>query len=276
MENVGTQRHVAHDQLLCAHLRIIRPKPRQRCLVKLGLVQTRAYDSNETGIAKVSKLLEKLGRHEADIVCLPEQWLKENEIDDFDVGFSRFKKIAKEYSMTVIPGAFYEKRKNSQVISSPIIGPTGEIVGVQEKIHPFGYEKGLIKPGTKTKVFKTACKFGIIICYDMVFSDVAQSLVKKGAQVLFSPSRIVKRGIVPWRMYVQVRALENRVPILAANVQNNRFGGNSLIIDLHENDQVMIPSTLVLKGESAKALKFDLTKYEKSRRGRFSDHQRFT
>ncbi len=245
-------------------------------MIKLGLVQTRTHDSNEIGIATISKLVEKLGRHETDIICLPEQWLKENKITNFDIEFSRFKKIAKEYSMTIIPGAFYEKRKNRYVISSPIIDPTGEIIGMQEKIHPFDYEKDLVKPGTKTKVFKTACKFGIIICYDMVFSDVAQSLVKKGAQVLFSPSRIVKRGIIPWHMYVQVRALENRIPILAANVQNNRFGGNSLIVNMCENDKVMIPSTLVLKGESAKALEFDLTKYEKSRKDRFSDHQRFT
>ena len=72
----------------------------------------------------------------------------------------------------------------------------------------------------------------MIICYDMVFPKVANTLVKKGAQVLLSPSRIVRRGIKPWQMYVQVRSLENRIPILAANVENQRFGGNSLIVDL--------------------------------------------
>lgn len=245
-------------------------------LIKLGLVQTRTHGSNKIGISAVSRLVEKLGKQETDIVCLPEQWLKENRIADFDTEFSRFKKIAKEYSMTIIPGAFYEKRKNGQVIAAPIIGPEGEIVGTQEKIHPFDYEKDLVKPGTKAKVFKTACKFGIIICYDMVFSDVAETLVKKGAQVLFSPSRIVKSGITPWHLYVQVRALENRIPILAANVQNNRFGGNSIIVSMHELDRVMIPNVLTLKGESAKSLEFDLSKYEKSRKGRFSDHRRFT
>ncbi|WP_042685953.1 carbon-nitrogen hydrolase family protein [Candidatus Nitrosotenuis chungbukensis] len=245
-------------------------------MIKLGVVQARTYGSNESGIDIISKLVEKLGKQETDIVCLPEQWLKENKIVDCDTEFSRFKKIAKEYSMTVIPGAFYEKRKNGNVISAPIIDSTGEIIGAQEKIHPFDYEKDLVRPGTKAKVFKTACKFGIIICYDMVFSDVAETLVKKGAQVLFSPSRIVKRGIVPWHLYVQVRALENRVPVLAANVQNSRFGGNSIIVSMHEQDRVMIPSTLTLKGESAKSLEFDLSKYEKSRKGRFSDHRKFT
>ena len=33
-------------------------------------------------------------------------------------------------------------------------------------------------------------------------------------------------------MYVQVRVLENRVPILAGNIENHRFGGNSLVVDL--------------------------------------------
>ncbi|MBI5147336.1 MAG: carbon-nitrogen hydrolase family protein [Thaumarchaeota archaeon] len=245
-------------------------------MIKLGLVQAHTYGANEIGISIISKLVEKLGKQETDIVCLPEQWLKENRIVDFSIEFSRFKKIAKEYSMTIIPGAFYEKRKNGHVISSPIIDQTGEIMGTQEKIHPFDYEKGLVKPGTDAKVFKTACKFGIIICYDMVFSDVAETLVKKGAQVLFSPSRIVKRGITPWHLYVQVRALENRIPILAANVQNNRFGGNSIIVSMYERDRVMIPSVLTLKGESAKSLEFDLSKYEKSRKGRFADHRKFT
>ena len=240
------------------------------------MVQARAHNSNEAGIAAISKLVERLGRQEADIVCLPEQWLKENKVDSFDTEFSGFKKIAREYSMTVIPGAFYEKRKNGHVISSPVIGPTGEIIGVQEKIHPFGYERGLVRPGTKAKVFKTACKFGVIICYDMVFPDVAQSMVKSGAQVLFSPSRIVRRGIAPWHMYVHVRALENRIPILAANVQNRRFGGSSIIVDLHENSNVMVPSAHILNGESAKAQEFDLARYEKSRKSRFSDHRKFT
>lgn len=245
-------------------------------MVKIGLVQTRTYGSNGAGIARIAKLVEKLGKQETDIVCLPEQWLKENKIVDFDAEFSEFKKIASEYSMTVIPGAFYEKRDGGQVISAPVIDPSGEIVGVQEKIHPFDYEKDLVTPGTKAKIFRTACKFGVIICYDMVFSDVAETLVKKGAQILLSPSRIVKRGIIPWKMYVQVRALENRIPILAANVQNNRFGGSSMIVRLRERDRVMIPDILTLRGESAKSLELDVSKYEKSRMTRFSDHRKFT
>ena len=244
-------------------------------MVKLGLIQTVSQSTNQKGIAQAVKILKKLGRNNTDIVCLPEQWLKNNEISDFDLEFLDFKKIAKEFSMTIIPGAFYEITKEKTSIISPVIGPNGEFIGRQEKIHPFDYEKDNVKPGNEAKIFNTACKFGIVICYDMVFPNVAHTFVKKGAQVLFSPSRIVKRGIQPWQMYVQVRALENRIPIIAANVESQRFGGNSLIVDLSENNKVVTTKVFKLNGESGISKEFNLDKYEKSRKSRFLDSNKF-
>ena len=238
-------------------------------MVKLGLVQTISYSNNEKGMSQVSEILKRLGKKETEIVCMPEQWLKSNEIADFDSEFSEFRKIAKEFSMTIIPGAFYETIKRKMSIVSPIIGPEGEIIGRQEKIHPFDYEKDIVNPGNEAKIFNTSCKFGVIVCYDMVFPKVANTLAKKGAQVLFSPSRIVRRGITPWQMYVQIRALENRIPILAANVENHRFGGNSMIIDLNENNKVVTTKITKLKGENGKAKEFTLGKYEKIRKRDF-------
>ena len=206
---------------------------------------------------------------------MPEQWLKNNHVSDWDFQFLEFKKIAKDFGMTIIPGAFYETKKGKTSIVSPIIGPKGEIIGKQEKIHPFDYEKDNVKPGKEAKIFKTACKFGVVICYDMVFPKVANTLARKGAQILLSPSRIVKRGIEPWQMYVQVRALENRIPILAANVTNHRFGGNSLIVDLAENNKVVTTKIIKLSGEQGVSREFDLKKYEMVRKRRFSDSNKF-
>ena len=244
-------------------------------MVKVGLIQTRSYVSNEIGISRISKKLQKLGKKETDIVCLPEQWLKNNEIVDFDSEFSEFKKIAKDFSMTVIPGAFYKTSPKHTSIIAPIIGPKGEFIGFQEKIHPFDYEQKTVKPGKEAKIFDTVCKFGVIVCYDMVFPKVANTLTKKGAQVLLSPSRIVKRGVEPWQMYVQVRALENRIPILAANVESNRFGGSSIIVDLSENNKVVTTKTIKLKGEAEVTEIFNVEKYKKSRKQRFSDLNKF-
>lgn len=227
-------------------------------------------------MAQASKMLERLGKSEADVVCFPEQWLADNKIDDFEATFAPFSKMAKEYSMGIIAGAFYTKSGTKQTISAPVIDHTGNIIGTQEKIHPFEYEKDLIKAGTEVKVFSSKCKFGVIICYDMVFADVAETLVKKGAEVLFSPSRIVRRGIFPWHLYVQARSLENRVPILASNVQNAKFGGKSIIVDLTDNDGVMTPKTKITIGQTMRFETFDLKKYESSRKARYSDHRKFS
>jgi predicted amidohydrolase len=244
-------------------------------MVKVGIIQTRTYKTNKEGINRISKFLERLGKKKTEIVCLPEQWLKNNEIDDFDSEFLEFKEIAKKYQMTIIPGAFYEKIKSRVTISSPVIGPKGDIIGKQEKIHPFDYEKNIASPGKEVKIFNTACKFGVVICHDIVFSKVSEKLVKKGAQIIFSPSRIVRRGINPWETYVQARSLENRVPVLAANVKNRKFGGNSMIIDLFENNKVMIPKIIKIKEEGFAIKKFDLKKFEKNRMIRFSESKKF-
>jgi predicted amidohydrolase len=36
-------------------------------------------------------------------------------------------------------------------------------------------------------------KFGIGICYDVVFPEVSRSLLRKGAEILFFPSKINKK-----------------------------------------------------------------------------------
>ena len=244
-------------------------------MVKLGLIQTSSQGSNEKRIFAAAAILEKLGKKDTDIACLPEQWLKNNAIEDFDEEFSSFKKIAKKFSMTIIPGAFYDISKKRTVITSPVIGPIGEFIGKQEKIHPFDYEKDSVKPGKEAKIFNTACKFGVVICYDMVFPNVANTFARKGAQVLFSPSRIVRRGIEPWQMYVKVRSLENRIPILAANVDSQRFGGSSMIVDLSEKDKVMTTKITELEGEEGISKEFNLDKYEESRNKRFQDSNKF-
>jgi len=245
-------------------------------MVKVGVVQVGSFRTNQEGVEKVSEILEQMGKKRTEIVCLPEQWLNDNKISDFEKEFSPFFKVAKKYKMTIIPGAFYHRTSKGIVICSPVINPNGETIGIQEKIHPFDYEKNIIKPGREAKIFDTACRFGIIICYDMVFPKVVSTMVKKGAQIIFSPSRIVKRGIEPWHLYVQVRALENRIPILAVNVQNHKFGGNSLIVDLKENNKIVIPKITKLRGQSSSAKYFDLSKYESIRKTRYSDARKFS
>ena len=244
-------------------------------MTKVGLIQTKSYENNKEAIEKISKLLQKLGKVETEIVCLPEQWLPNNQIRNYDNEFLEFKKIAKDYSMTIIPGAFYEKNENKVTINSPIIGPEGEIIGKQEKIHPYDYEKETVNSGTEAKVFNTSCKFGIMICYDTVFPSVAETLTKKGAEILFTPSRIVKEGIEPWKMYVQVRSLENRIPIIAPNVKDEKFGGNSLIVELVKEGKIVKTKINELDKKYEESINIRFADYDNIRKERVKDRNNF-
>ena len=244
-------------------------------MTKVGLIQTKSYENNKEAIENISKQLQKLGKVETEIVCLPEQWLPNNQIKNYDHEFLEFKKIAKDYSMTIIPGAFYEKNENKISINSPIIGPEGEIIGKQEKIHPYDYEKETVKPGTEAKIFNTSCKFGIMICYDTVFPGVAETLTRKGAEILFSPSRIVKEGIEPWKMYVQVRSLENRIPIIAPNVKDEKFGGNSLIVELVKEGKIVKTKINELDKKYEESVNIRFADYDNIRKERLKDRNNF-
>jgi predicted amidohydrolase len=223
-------------------------------LQRIALVQINSYNNKTKAVEHVLKLLNKAGSSDSDIVCLPELWYTKI-VTNFESEFDKIIDAAKDYNMVIIPGAFIEKRSksgnNGLQISSPIIGNQGVIWGRQLKIHPFGPQRKAVKAGNKVELFKSGnFKFGIGICYDIVFPEVARALVKKGADILFFPSKIRYEGIRPWHMYVQVRALENRIPIAAPNVCNdnddssdNIYKGKSIFVDFdyHDKTDITVP-----------------------------------
>ncbi len=65
-------------------------------LIKLGILQTGPHVTNKKGTDEVLRLLTNAAKSETDIICLPEQWQKENTFD-FDAWFASIKKLSKEY-----------------------------------------------------------------------------------------------------------------------------------------------------------------------------------
>jgi omega-amidase len=213
---------------------------------------------------------------------LPELWYTKT-VTDFETEFDKIIDVAKEYNMAIIPGAFMERRNNNNnalQISTPVIANDGVIAGRQLKIHPFRSQCKVLKAGTKVLLFKSGnFKFGIGICYDIVFPEVARALLKKGADILFFPSKIRHEGIKPWHLYVQVRALENRIPIAAPNVcddsrSNGIYRGKSIFVDFDYNYKMDIAVPKIRVGSSVNnqilIVNVDLKRSRKLRKKRFS------
>ncbi|HET7391750.1 MAG TPA: carbon-nitrogen hydrolase family protein [Nitrososphaeraceae archaeon] len=251
-------------------------------MLRIALVQIHLQDNKAKAVENTLKLLKKVGSSDSDIVCLPELWYSKI-VKNFETEFDKIIDVAKEYNMVIIPGAFIERSKNNNgndlQISSPVIANEGIILGRQLKIHPFGPQRKVVKAGTKVELFETGnFKFGIGICYDIVFPEVARALVKKGADILFFPSKIRYEGVKPWHMYVQVRALENRIPIAAPNIcnsSNSVYKGKSIFVDFEYNYKTDIAVPKLRFGSSVNdqilIMDLDLRRTRKLHKKRFED-----
>ena len=248
---------------------------------RIALVQIHLHQNKTKAVEHALKLLRKVGLSDSDIVCLPELWYTKTVIN-FETEFGKLIEAAKEYNMIIIPGAFIERSNdndNDLQISSPVISADGVIVGRQMKIHPFGSQRKVVRAGRNVELFESGnIKFGIGICYDIVFPEVVRALVKKGADILFFPSRIRYGGIKPWHMYVQVRALENRIPIAAPNVcgsGNSVYKGKSILVDFDYNYKTDIAVPKLRIGSSVNdqfiVMDTDLNHTRKLRKKRFED-----
>jgi predicted amidohydrolase len=210
-----------------------------------------------------------------ELVCLPELWYTKL-VTDFEKEFKVIIDAAREYDFTVITGAFNEKICDDTYVSCPIVTPNGSILGRQFKIHLFGNQRKTLKPGSKMEVFDIGrLKFSSPICYDLVFPEIARSAVLGGAELLFFPSKILQTGIKPWHLYLQVRALENRIPVVASNVCGGLFGGRSMIVDLQYDKKTDIATPKIKTGVAVREqiiiMDIDLKSSRQMRQRRFAD-----
>jgi omega-amidase len=253
-------------------------------MVNIGLIQLCQYDRlgaarrNQQILEHVRRLLCKVSNmhgSKIDLVCLPELWYTK-VVKDFEKEFKVIIDSARDYDFTVIPGAFKEKIYDDTYVSCPVVTPSGSILGRQFKIHLFGQQRTTLRRGSKMEVFEIGkLKFSVPICYDLVFPEIARTAVRKGADLLFFPSKIPKTGIYPWHLYLQVRALENRTPVIAANVCGGLFGGRSIIVDLEYDKSTDIAIPKVKTGAAVKEqiiiAHIDLKKSRQMRQRRFAN-----
>lgn len=100
-----------------------------------------------------------------------------------------FQEMARKHRIWLVPGSLYEKRDGAIYNTSPVFDPGGDVVARYSKMFPFSpYEQGTT-PGDQFCAFDVpgVGRFGIAICYDLWFPEVARTLTAMGAEVLLHP-----------------------------------------------------------------------------------------
>jgi len=214
-------------------------------MLRVACVQPEVFSDRKKCYLEIEKLVKNLldDCNNCDFICLPERWVplssRPSEYFQEERGkdYQFIKTLAKQYSINILSGGIWEKRKHSvePYITCYFFNQNGEEIGRQDKIHLYSYEKENFKPANELCVFKMKdfC-FAILICFDMAFFETPRLAAENGANILFSPTQIREEGMKNWEVYLKARALENRIPVVGCNTYGNflkrKFVGNSKII----------------------------------------------
>lgn len=247
--------------------------------IRVAAIQLGSEQSLYQGVIdKALSLVKEAAEGNVHIACLPEHWLIEYQ-DHVEESVAHLARAAKDNKIWLVTGANYTRAVSTTFVESLLLAPDGSVAGRQRKIHLFGDERSCAVAGSEYNVFDAgSCKVGIVICYDNAFPEVSRILALKGAEILFVPSRIRTEGLDPWLLYLRVRALENRIPIVAPNIfRPPRYPGRSVIVDVEEDQAsgVVVPNVTALTnpGDQVLIADIDLEKARRLRRQRFADRR---
>ncbi|MDR1801753.1 MAG: carbon-nitrogen family hydrolase [Lachnospiraceae bacterium] len=186
-----------------------------------------------------------------DLILLPEIWgcgffafdkYKENAEDLYGDTISFMSEWAKNLKAHIMTGSFLEKAENndgsySLYNTSALIDPRGEVLGTYNKIHLFGYrslETKLLKSGEAFCVVDTDFgKVGITTCYDLRFPEIYRMMLNSGTEIFLVCAAWPYERLNHWRLFNQVRALENQSFLISCNcagTQNGVTGGGHSMI----------------------------------------------
>ena len=174
---------------------------------------------------KVESLLGSAKVNGVDVLVLPELANSGYVFNSRDeaIGLSEevpagpFSKLLQTFSKQdrLVVSGICEREGTNLYNSAAALG-NGKLLATYHKVHLFNREGEWFLPGDKEPpVFEYGgFKFGLMICFDWAFPEMARVLTLKGAQVILHPANLV----LPYCQNAMItRSVENRVFTATAN-----------------------------------------------------------
>lgn len=195
----------------------------------------------DENLSRLKKLLQEAENNHVDVLVLPElcnsgyvfESLEEARSVAEEIPLGKFSEHLISWSNQdrLIVAGICESSPQG-LYNSAAVFAQGRHIATYRKIHLFLNEKDWFKPGTEEPPvveFKGA-RFGLMICFDWAFPEIARLLTLKGAQVILHPANLV----LPYCQDAMItRSIENSVFTATANRTGTErgveFSGNSQI-----------------------------------------------
>jgi predicted amidohydrolase len=219
---------------------------------KVAIVQVHSSMEKQQNLRRALELVKDSKSAGADLVVFPEflmafspssQTAKElAEIaEPLDGPFITALKEAANATRTAIVATIYETCSTADRVydTAVWINGAGSLAAIYRKLHlydAFGFrESDKFAAGTElaSTVRLEDGQYGMMICYDLRFPEMARMLALSGANILLAPSGWVQGDLKVdhWQTMIRARALENGCYVIAPDQVGNIYIGHSMIVD---------------------------------------------
>jgi deaminated glutathione amidase len=219
---------------------------------KVGIVQVQSSIEKKENLQRALELVKESKSAGADLVVFPEflmsfspasQTAKElAEIaEPLEGPFIKALKEAANATRTAIVATIYETCSiDDRVYDTAIwIDADGSLAAVYRKLHlydAFGFresDKFAAGVDLTQPVTLEDGRYGMMICYDLRFPEMARMLALSGANILLAPSGWVQGDLKVdhWQTMIRARALENGCYVIAPDQVGNIYIGHSMVVD---------------------------------------------
>lgn len=198
--------------------------------MKLGLIQMRVSADKEENLNKAVQEINRAAAQGAELICLPEMFLCPYDNQAFSLYaeaagghvWSVLSETARQNRIILVAGSFPEKADGHLYNTCFVFGEDGRQIGFHRKAHLFDIdieggqrfmESAVLAPGNQAEVIVSGpLTFGVCICFDLRFPELAMSLALKGAMLLVVPAAFnMTTGPLHWELLFRQRAVDNQL-----------------------------------------------------------------
>ena len=144
----------------------------------------------------------------------------------------RYAALARRLGIWFVPGTLYERAGEAVFNTASAIDPQGRVVARHRKLYPFvPYEAG-VTPGETATVFDVpgVGRFGLSICYEQWFPEVARELAWLGAEVILHPTLTGTVDRAHELVLAQANAIANQCWFVDVNLAGELGNGRSIVV----------------------------------------------
>lgn len=221
-------------------------------MARIAIAQIQSSIDKHHNLHRALGLIDQAKQRQADLIAFPEFFMAFSPANQTAAELSALAESVHGPFITALAAAaraadlhvlapIYEQCPIPERVydSAVWLDRNGGIAAVYRKLHlydAFGFkESDKFHPGAEVTppVAAADAYFGMLICYDLRFPEMARMLALQGANVLIAPSGWVQGDlkVEHWQTMIKARALENGCFVIAPNQVGNVFTGYSMAVD---------------------------------------------